>query len=163
MIYFQMSQQNVLSLNDSKCLLYITGFKTFCFAFVLSILDPPTKKSLNIFPNMTNYVHQKLYKLWCKGHSKIFKNYMHCHGHFPPTTSSTEDYDHVKLKSPYSWYVGTRYGEATGWETSTVPSPVEKPAGFRFQADRFSAKQPFLVDLVVVFLCFSGSYKVGPL
>ena len=39
---------------------------------------------------------------------------------------------------------------------STGSSPVEKPAGFRFQTDRFSAKQPFLVDLAVVFLCFSG-------
>ena len=26
--------------------------------------------------------------------------------------TASEDYDHVKLKNPYSWYVGTRYGEA---------------------------------------------------
>ena len=27
-------------------------------------------------------------------------------------TAASEDYHHVKLKNPYSWYVGTRYGEA---------------------------------------------------
>jgi len=35
------------------------------------------------------------------------------------------DYDHVKLKSPYSWYVGTRYGETA--ELAAVENEEYKP------------------------------------
>ncbi|CAK9023775.1 unnamed protein product [Durusdinium trenchii] len=46
------------------------------------------------------------------------------------------DYDHVKLKNPYSWYVGTRYGETAELKALedeeykpylSVPEPLETP------------------------------------
>lgn len=48
------------------------------------------------------------------------------------TEPNTEDYDHVKLKSPYSWYVGTRYGEAIeGGQYQYIELvSVEKPGEF---------------------------------
>ena len=106
MFYFQMSQQIFQSLK----MLIITGFKTllhFC-----ENLRPRHKRSLKISHNdkfCTSKIHPSNGPVPLRPKTSTLPSLS---WHTDDWTN-TEDYDHVKLKSPYSWYVGTRYGEAT--------------------------------------------------